>query len=80
MGRGPRKKPERLASKLLAIRQDLGITQLEMARRLDFPAYSRLSEYESGRREPNLLLLLRYARIANVAVDFLIDDGLDLPK
>jgi transcriptional regulator with XRE-family HTH domain len=39
----------------------------------------RLSELESGRREPNLLLLLNYARLAKVTVENLIDDDLDLP-
>jgi DNA-binding XRE family transcriptional regulator len=39
-----------------------------------------ISEYEHGKREPNLLLLLSYARLANVAVEALIDDGLDLPQ
>ena len=35
---------------------------------------------ESGAREPSLLVLLEYAHIANVSVERLIDDGLDLPK
>ena len=43
-------------------------------------AHSRVSEYESGRREPNLMLVLRYARLANVSVESLIDDNLDLPS
>ena len=38
----------------------------------------RLSEFESGRREPNLLVLLRYARLAKVSVESLIDDEMDL--
>jgi transcriptional regulator with XRE-family HTH domain len=41
--------------------------------------YTRVSEWERGRREPNLMLLLRYARLANVSVESLIDDDLDLP-
>jgi len=43
-------------------------------------AYHRLSEFESRRREPNLMLLLAYARLANVTVESLIDDELELPK
>jgi DNA-binding XRE family transcriptional regulator len=39
----------------------------------------RLSEFESGRREPNLMLILQYARLAKVPVENLIDDNLDLP-
>ena len=35
---------------------------------------ARISEYEKGTREPNTLLLLAYARLADVAVETLIDD------
>ena len=80
MGKKPRRKPQHLAAKLLAIRRQLGVTQLEMAQMLGFAAYCRLSEYEKGRREPNLLLLLSYARVAQVPVENLIDDSLDLPQ
>jgi hypothetical protein len=33
-----------------------------------------------GSREPSLLVILNYARLANVYVDVLIDDELDLPE
>ena len=74
-----RAKPQRLAAKLLAIRQHLGMSQLQMAKLLKPDlAYYRISEWEIGRREPNLMLLLRYARLAKVPVESLIDDSLDL--
>jgi transcriptional regulator with XRE-family HTH domain len=38
-----------------------------------------ISAYETGKREPPLLILFEYARVANVFVDALIDDSLDLP-
>jgi transcriptional regulator with XRE-family HTH domain len=82
MARGPREKPERLAEKLLAIRQALGLSQTEMLKRLeadDRMVYSRISEFESGKGEPSLPVLLRYARVAGVCVERLIDDELDLP-
>ena len=82
MGRGPREKPERLAEKLLAIRQTLGLSQTEMLKRLgaeERMAYHRISEFESGKGEPSLIVLLEYARVAGVCVDVLIDDALDLP-
>ena len=41
---------------------------------------TRVSECEHGKREPNLLVLLAYARLARVRVEVLIDDKLDLPK
>ena len=82
MGRGTRHQPERLAQKLRQIREGLGLSQTEMLKRLgveDLIAYQRISEYELGKREPLLIILLQYARAAGVHVDVLIDDELDLP-
>ncbi|HJQ31363.1 MAG TPA: helix-turn-helix transcriptional regulator [Pyrinomonadaceae bacterium] len=82
MARGAREKPARLAEKLRAIRQALGLSQTEILRRLgaeERMAYHRISEFESGKGEPSLIILLQYARVAGVCVDTLIDDRLDLP-
>jgi len=82
MARGPREKPGRLSEKLLTIRQALGLSQTEMLRRLgaeERMAYHRISEFESGKGEPSLIILLQYARVAGICVDVLIDDDQDLP-
>jgi transcriptional regulator with XRE-family HTH domain len=82
MGRYARKKPKRLAEKLLAIREALGLSQNEIIRRLGLEeelTQSRISGYELGTREPSLPTLLLFARVAGVCVDVLIDDELDLP-
>ena len=82
MGTRPRRKPERLAEKLRQIRDAFGLSQSEMLKRLeadDLIAYNEISKYELGLREPTLLILLQYARVAGVCVDVLIDDRLDLP-
>lgn len=82
MARGPREKPARLAEKLRTIRESLELSQAELLRRLgaeERMAYHRISEFESGKGEPSLLILLEYARAAGVCVDVLIDDRLDLP-
>lgn len=82
MGRGSRHVPERLAEKLLSIRLALGLSQTELLKRLgveDFISYQRISEYELGKREPLLIVLLHYARVANISTDVLIDDEKDLP-
>jgi transcriptional regulator with XRE-family HTH domain len=82
MGTYPRLKQKRLPEKLRAIRDAFGISQNEMLKRLDAEnliEYNRISEFESGKREPPLLILLKYARAANVSTDVLIDDELDLP-
>jgi transcriptional regulator with XRE-family HTH domain len=78
-----RPKPERLAEKLKQIRTTLGLSQTEMLMRLgveDLISYHRISEYESGKREPLLVILLRYARVAGVHMEVLADDELDLPE
>ena len=36
--------------------------------------------FERGVREPPLPVLLEYARAANIYIEVLIDDDLDLPK
>jgi transcriptional regulator with XRE-family HTH domain len=82
MGTYPRLRQERLPEKLRAIRDALGLSQTEMLRRLgaeDLIAYNRISEFESGKREPPLRILLFYARVANISTDVLIDDERDLP-
>lgn len=82
MGRYHRNKPVRLAEKLLSIRKALGLSQNEMIRRLgveDEITQSRISGYELATREPSLPVLLKYARVAGVCVDVLIDDDLNLP-
>jgi transcriptional regulator with XRE-family HTH domain len=83
MGTRARHKPERLAEKLLRIREALGLSQNEMIRRLgveEIIKQNALSEYELGKREPPLRILLQYARAANISTDVLIDDEMDLPQ
>jgi transcriptional regulator with XRE-family HTH domain len=74
-----REKPIHLAAKLKTIRQGLGLSQTEMKNRLDFKGhYGRLSEYELGRRQPPVLALLSYARVAGIHIDDLVDDNIQL--
>ncbi|HMF58667.1 MAG TPA: helix-turn-helix transcriptional regulator [Pyrinomonadaceae bacterium] len=81
MGGKARQKPKRLAEKLLQVRLALGLSQNEMIRRLGAElTQNRISEYELGKGEPSLLVLLEYARAAGVSTDVLIDDDLDLPE
>lgn len=79
MGKQARPRPRYLAAKLLAIRQRLGVSQSEMVRLLKAQiSTARISEYESGVREPNLLTILAYARAAKVTVEKIIDDELTI--
>jgi transcriptional regulator with XRE-family HTH domain len=84
MGRAHRRKPKFLPAKLYAIREGLNLTQEQMIERLncsDIPLYpASISQYEQGKREPPLLVLLAYARVAEVTMEMLVDDELSLPE
>jgi DNA-binding XRE family transcriptional regulator len=83
MGKATRVRPTRLPKKLKHIRERMGLGQVQMARELTreseriYPA--TISQFENDKREPSLLCLLRYARLANICVDDLIDDEVELP-
>lgn len=82
MGKGARRQPQRLAEKLRDVRLSLGLSQSELLRRLgaeDLITYHRISDYELGKNEPPLEILLSYAHAAGVCMDTLVDDKLDLP-
>ena len=71
-----------LAKKLRKIRLDLGLSQNQILERLGFADQlfrSNISQYERGDRVPSPPVLLAYSRLANVDLEVLIDDELDLP-
>ena len=79
-----RPKPKRLAEKLLKIRNmlDGGISQNELIRRMKLEnelEQERVSKYERGILEPPLHILNAYAEVANVYVENIIRDDLELP-
>ncbi len=82
--RSPRPRPRRLAEKLFEIRTRLGLSQEQMAEALtdkDSPVHSgNISRFERDEREPSLLVILRYAQLAGIPVDVLINDKMNLPK
>ena len=83
MGKKSRPKPQRLAEKLLQIRNAYDLSQNGMIRRLglaDELVQADISAFELGTREPALPHLLRYARTVGITVDVLIDDDIDLPE
>jgi transcriptional regulator with XRE-family HTH domain len=82
MGRASKRKPKRLAEKLLHIREALGLSQNELIRRMglsDELMQASISGYELGTRTPPLHVLLSYAEVAGVCTDALINDLLNLP-
>lgn len=78
MGRQPRPVPKLLAPKLKRIRERLGVGQLEMSKLLRKtpipPDGGTVSRFESGAREPNLFVILEYAKLAKINPAILIDD------
>jgi transcriptional regulator with XRE-family HTH domain len=82
MGRSYRSRPKKLGGKLKLIRINLGLTQAEMIKELnvkDEPLYpTTISGYEQGKREPPLLVLLRYSRVYGCSVEQLIDDKMKI--
>ena len=78
-----RPRPRRLADKLLQIRRSLGLSQPEMVKRLGVGHrihYNNISKYELDKNEPPLEILLAYARLAQVHLEEIVDDKLDLPR
>jgi transcriptional regulator with XRE-family HTH domain len=80
-----RPKPKRLAEKLLQIRATLygGISQNELIRRMKLEnelEQERISKYERGILEPPLHILAAYADVANIYVELIIKDELNLPE
>ncbi len=74
--------PRRLGEKFLQIRTALDLTQQSMLARLELPAeitQSNISAYERGTKEPPIFVIMRYAEVANVWMDVLVKDSLDLP-
>ncbi|HJP90759.1 MAG TPA: helix-turn-helix transcriptional regulator [Pyrinomonadaceae bacterium] len=79
MGTQSRPQPQYLATKLLRIRKQFGASQSQMVRLLKIDmSPARVSEYETGRREPNLIVLLRYSEVAGVSINDLVDDDAEL--
>lgn len=82
MGSRGRPKPKHLAEKLREVRHKLGLSQNGMIRQMDVAdriVQADISAYERGLREPPLYILLEYARAANILIEWLIDDEIELP-
>lgn len=75
--------PRRLGAKLRQIREALDLTQEEMLKRLDLPSVisqSTISAYERNAKLPPYFVLARYSDVANIWIDVLVRDSLDLPE
>ena len=78
-----RERPKELPNKLVQIRNHFGMSQTEMWKALGLEnqfTYHVISHYETGLQEPSIIVLLKYARFAEVPMEVLADDKLSLPK
>ncbi len=78
-----RRRPKRLAEKLLQIREVLGLSQREMAERLGELAevnipYKNVSKYERDKGVPPMEVVLAYSDAVGVNMEQIIDDDMDL--
>ena len=89
MGKAARRRPARLAEKLLSIRAALALSQNELVRKLGLENQlirEDISRFERGvGGEPPLDVLLRYARAISTTgrgefLEAIIDDELNLPR
>ena len=69
--------PQHLAPKLQAIREHFGVSQYRLSKSLQV-GRTRLSAWEWGRRMPGWFVLIRYAKLAGVPLEFIVDDDIDL--
>jgi transcriptional regulator with XRE-family HTH domain len=83
MGKASRRKPAKLAAKLLEIRLKLELSQNQLIKRLgleDELEQQYISKFEHGVIEPPLHVLCAYADLIDVPLDCLARDYLALPK
>ena len=80
-----------LPKKLLALRKFLTVGEVELAASLSSDIVSqcgrpykikpgRISEYEQGLFEPSLLVLVAYARLGKIHLEFVADDRFTLQQ
>ena len=64
---------------MLKIRQSLGVSQSAMVYRLGVQlAPNNISKYEHNLNEPPTDVILAYARLANITLEQLVDDEMEL--
>ena len=78
-----RPRPKRLAEKLLQIREALRLSQREMAERLSHLVGVKItsrnvSNYERDKSVPFIEVVLAYSRLADVTMNQIADDDVDL--
>ena len=78
-----RPRPRRLAEELLHIRQRLKLSQSELIKEMgvaEMIHYTNIYKYELDKNEPPLMILLAYAKLAQIHLEVIVDDEIDLPR
>ena len=74
--------PKKLGKKMKQIREGLGMSQRQIVEALNYKdtplRASQISQYENGNREPTMMLVLAYARLAGLPMECLVDDKMKL--
>lgn len=82
MGRAHRSRPKGLGKKLRLIRTRLDLSQAELIEKLAVKTEklypSSISLFESGGREPSLIVLLAYSNLSGWTINDLVDDKVKL--
>lgn len=72
-----------LAQKLRYIREAMQLSQNQMINKMGLAGQllrEEISDFERNKRIPPLEVILQYSRVANITVESLIDDDLELPE
>lgn len=61
-----------LGKRIEQLRTELGLNQIELAKKLNLSSSASISQYESGERTPSDELKLKMAEIFNCSLDYLM--------
>lgn len=67
-----------IAHRIVKLRKTLGLSQAQLAKQLHIST-SAVGMYEQGRRQPNIEMLVAFANIFDVSLDYLII-GIEYPE
>jgi transcriptional regulator with XRE-family HTH domain len=69
---------ERFPEKLRTLRERQGMTQQKLAQELGFTGPAHVNRLETGKKHPNVQLILKLSHIFNVTPNQLLLDDLDI--
>ena len=64
-----------LGKRIEKLRSELGLNQIELAKKLNLSSSASISQYESGDRIPSDDIKIKMAKLFNVSVDYLIGNS-----